>query len=174
VFCGEESGRAAALDLAFCELMFAMAGSLLHGMAMCAAESVPFEDLLKVVKGLIPEWFEDFATKGTETGDYEAGNSAMTTNAAALSNIVRVSREADIDARLPGALLCGFKRAIELGHGPDDLPSLHQAFKPPRSARGHRGAQLNGVRGQPHGLAPVPAPKACSYKNKSEARWSDR
>ena len=133
MFCGEQVGRAAALDLAFCELLFAMADALLHGTAMCTAESVPFEDFFRLVKGLlVPEWFREFATKGIQTGDYEAGNARMTTNATAITHIVRASLDAGIDPSLAEALLHGMKRTIELGHGTEDLPSFYEAFNPLR------------------------------------------
>ena len=48
VFCGEQVGRSAALTFAGVELIFAVVGSLLHGSAVRAAESVPFDDVFPV------------------------------------------------------------------------------------------------------------------------------
>ncbi len=133
LFCGEQVGRPAALDLALCELWYAIAGALLHGAAMCTAESVPLEDFFRLVTRVYPESFREFA-KGIETGDYEAGNATMITNAGAITHIVRASQDAGIDPSIAEALLYGMNRTIELGHGTDDLPSFYEAFNPLRSS----------------------------------------
>ncbi|MBI3327812.1 MAG: NAD(P)-binding domain-containing protein [Nitrospinae bacterium] len=47
------------------------------------------------------------------------------------SGIVRTSENAGIDASFPNSLLSWFVKAIERGHGADDIPSLYEAFRRP-------------------------------------------
>jgi 3-hydroxyisobutyrate dehydrogenase-like beta-hydroxyacid dehydrogenase len=130
VYCGEPIGAAAALDLALLDLFFGVSAALLHGAALCAAESVPLNEFF----GRVPAWLSGVpaaAIEGVGTGTYPHGNSTMVTNAAAIRHIVRGSEGAGIDASFPSALLGWFTRAIDRGHREDDIPSLYEAFRRP-------------------------------------------
>lgn len=134
-FVGEEIGTAAALDLAFLDVIFGMATALLHGAAICEANAVSLDDCLGVLSDYVPEWLVPFATMGVRDGVYERGSSAMTTNAASMHHVVRASGDAEIDPSFPSAILRAMVVAVERGHGSDDLPALYEAFRPGDDAR---------------------------------------
>lgn len=130
VFCGEEVGRAAALDMGFLAVVFGSVAAVLQGAALSASESVPLKDFLGLIRGgLVPEWFADLATDGVETGVYPVGNSTMVTNAAACQLVVRASQEAGVDASLPQSLREIMARTISLGHGGDDWSAMYEALR---------------------------------------------
>jgi 3-hydroxyisobutyrate dehydrogenase-like beta-hydroxyacid dehydrogenase len=130
VFCGEEIGSAAALDHASLEVGFGRLALLFHAMAICAAESVPFESLFDLVRDSYSEDFVDWATAGVETGTYESGNSTMVTNASWARQLIQVSQDAHVDTSIPEALLSCMTRTIGLGYGADDMQSMYEAVKP--------------------------------------------
>jgi len=127
-YCGEAIGAAAAVDMVLLDLFYGASAVLLHAAAICLAESVPLDDFL--AHGLL-EGVAGLALPGVGTGNYPRGNSTMVTNAAGIRHVVRASQEAGIDASFPSALLGWYTRAIERGHGADDIPALYEAFRQP-------------------------------------------
>jgi 3-hydroxyisobutyrate dehydrogenase-like beta-hydroxyacid dehydrogenase len=146
-FCGEAAGAAATLDLASLEFAYARAAGLLHGAALCAAESIPL-DLFFTTAGA-PDELLEFATRH----DFSAGRSpidaataaaamarprtyadsvdaTLAVHTAALDQIVRASRDAGVDSTFPDAMRDVYGRAVAGGHGRHDLPSLYEAFAP--------------------------------------------
>jgi len=132
-FCGDEIGRAAVLDHAALELRAGCSIVLFHAMALCAAESVPFKDLLG-----LPTPFEDGfverVSNGIGTGDVPSGNASLHTWLAWAETLVRVADDAGVSSSLPRALRESLSRAVELGQGDKDFPAVYEAFRPlPRS-----------------------------------------
>jgi len=127
-FCGEAIGAAAAVDMVLLDVFYGASATLLHAAAICLAESVSPDDYLShgLLEGVAP-----LALPGVSDGKYPGGNSTMVTNAAAVRHIVRACQDAGIDASFPTALLAWFTRAIERGHGNDDMPALYEAFRRP-------------------------------------------
>jgi len=133
-FCGDDVGRAAALDHAALELSAGCAVVLFHAMALCAAESILFEDLCGLATPFKDGYLER-VTKGIATDDVPSGNASIHTWAAWAETLVRVANDAGVSASLPRVLLESLSRAIELGQGDKDLPAVYEAFRPlPRTA----------------------------------------
>lgn len=133
-FCGHDVGRAASLDHAALELSAGCAMVLFHAMALCAAESIPFEDLFALATPFKDGYLER-VTNGIATGDVPSGNASVHTWTAWAETLVQVADDAGISASLPRALLESLSRTIELGQGDKDLPALYEAFRPmPRTA----------------------------------------
>ena len=128
-FCGEEVGRAATLDHAALELSAGCAMVLFHAMALCAAESVPFEDLFGLTTPFKDGYLER-VTKGIATGDVSSGNASIHTWAAWAETLERVADDAGVSASLPRVLLESLSRTIELGRGDKDFPAVYEAFRP--------------------------------------------
>ena len=133
-FCGDEIGRAAALDHAALELSAGCAIVLFHAMALCAAESISFEDLL----GLAPPFKDGYierVTNGIATGDVSSGNASVHTWTAWAETLVHVAEDAGVSASLPRVLLESLHRTVELGEGDKDFPAVYEAFRPLPVAR---------------------------------------
>jgi 3-hydroxyisobutyrate dehydrogenase-like beta-hydroxyacid dehydrogenase len=153
IFCGESVGAAATLDMASLEFAYAQAAALLHGAALCAAESVPLDEFFTTAD--IPVWLLEFTTRHDFSKDRspmdaataaaamapprrytESVDATLATHTAAIGQIVRASREAGVDSAFPGAVHDCYRRAVARGHGLHDLPALYEAFlsTPPPSA----------------------------------------
>jgi 3-hydroxyisobutyrate dehydrogenase-like beta-hydroxyacid dehydrogenase len=131
-FCGDEIGRAAALDHAALELSAGCSVVLFHAMALCAAESVPFEELFSL-NTPFKDGFVERVTKGIETDDVSSGTASLHTWAAWAETLIHVADDVGVSSSLPQALLESLKRSIELGHGDKDFPGVYEAFRPLRS-----------------------------------------
>jgi len=128
-FCGEEVGRADALDHAALELSAGCSVVLYHAMALCAAESIPFEDLFDLARPF-REGYVERVTSGITTGDFPSGNASIHTWVAWAETLVRVADDAGVSASLPQALLECLNRTVELGQGDKDFPAVYEAFRP--------------------------------------------
>jgi 3-hydroxyisobutyrate dehydrogenase-like beta-hydroxyacid dehydrogenase len=126
-FCGEEIGRAAALDNAALELSAGCSVVLYHALALCAAESIPFEDLFDLARPFREDYVER-VTSPIRTGDYPSGNASIHTWVSWAETLVRVADDAGVSASLPLALLECLNRTVELGQGDKDFPAVYQAF----------------------------------------------
>lgn len=94
-FCGDEVGRAAALDHAALELSAGCAMVLFHAMALCAAESIPFKDLFALTTPF-REGYVDRVTVGIATDDVPSGNASIHTWAAWAETLVHVADDAGV------------------------------------------------------------------------------
>jgi len=128
-FCGDEVGRAAALDHAALELSAGCSVVLFHAMALCAAESVPFEDLFGLATPF-KDGFVERVTNGIAADDVFSGNASVRTWAAWAETLVHVADDAGVSASLPRALLESLNRTVELGKGDKDFPAVYEAFRP--------------------------------------------
>ena len=128
-YCGEAIGRAAALDHAALEVAAGCSVVLYHAMALCAAESVPFEELFELTGGFREGYVEE-VTAGVATGEVPSGNASIHTWASWAQTLVRVADDAGVSASLPQALLECLDRTIDLGQGEKDFPAVYEAFRP--------------------------------------------
>ena len=88
------------MDLALLDVFYGVSAALLHGAALCAAESLALDDYFeRALAWLKP--VASAATSGVESRDYPRGNSTMVTNAAAIRHILRASEGAGIDPSFP-------------------------------------------------------------------------
>jgi 3-hydroxyisobutyrate dehydrogenase-like beta-hydroxyacid dehydrogenase len=133
IFCGEEIGRAAALDHAALELSAGCSVVLFHAMALCAAESIPVKDLFNL-GGPFREGYVERVTTGISNRELPSGNASIYTWASWAKTLVRVADDAGIRSTLPRALLECMERTIDLGHGDKDFPAVYEAFRPLPSA----------------------------------------
>lgn len=130
-YCGADPGAAAALDLALVGLWFGATAAVMHGAALCAAEATALADHSDLLRDFIgtAAFFGLRAQTAAKSGGYPSGNSTMLTNATAVRHILRASEDAGIDTTFPTWLLNCFTKAIERGHGSDDIESLYEAFR---------------------------------------------
>jgi 3-hydroxyisobutyrate dehydrogenase-like beta-hydroxyacid dehydrogenase len=132
-FCGEDLSLAATLDLALVGAWFGATAAVMHAAALCAAEAAPVAAYADLLNGSVGAGvtFGLSALAAAQTGAYPSGNSTMITNTAGVRLMLRASEEAGIDASYPRWLLGCFTKAIERGHGEDDIESLYEAFRAP-------------------------------------------
>jgi len=128
-FCGEAVGRAAALDHAALELSAGCSVVLYHAMALCAAESIPFDDLFGLARPF-REGYVERVVSGITAGDFPSGNASIRIWVAWAETLVRVADDAGVSASLPRALLECLNRTVELDLGDKDFPAVYEAFRP--------------------------------------------
>lgn len=133
---GEAIGAAAALDCALLESYYGATLSFLHGAAICASENFPLDAFFDKFQTILPltSITADMCKRMLATRDFKGTDCTVDIHTSAIEHIVRLSRENDIDRRVPELLLSYFKKAVQLGHGADEIAAVFNAIQDP--ARG--------------------------------------
>jgi 3-hydroxyisobutyrate dehydrogenase-like beta-hydroxyacid dehydrogenase len=129
VYCGTEMGHAAALDFAHLGVICGTAMVVYNALALLAAESVDAEELFATLP-FFDRTFLEGIVQGVTSRNYPSGNASMTIWRAWAEQFVRSEVEAGVDSKVPKLLRDYMIRAIELGHGDDDLSALYEALRP--------------------------------------------
>ncbi|MFE2263342.1 NAD(P)-dependent oxidoreductase [Streptomyces griseosporeus] len=118
---GEETGRAAAHDLALLDVFWTAMAGYAHALAMARAEGVTARELAPFAAGIaaiLPPLFEEFA-EDVDAGTYSGAINPITSAAASMSHIVAASESHGIDATLMRTVEGQARRVIARGHGTD-------------------------------------------------------
>ncbi|MDI1444339.1 NAD(P)-binding domain-containing protein [Polyangium sp. 6x1] len=128
---GEPIGAAATLDCAVLECFYGATLSFLHGAAICASEKFPLDAYRAGFQAILPviAITADMCTKMLATGDFKGTDATLDVHTGCLQHIVRVSQENNVDRRIPELILSYFKRALELGHGTDEMAAVFNAIQ---------------------------------------------
>jgi 3-hydroxyisobutyrate dehydrogenase-like beta-hydroxyacid dehydrogenase len=132
---GEPIGAAAALDCALLASYYGATLAFLHGAAICASEEFPLDAYFEKFQTIVPltSITADMCKKMLSTGDFKGTDCTLDIHTDALRHIVRLSRENNVDRRLPELVLSYFQRALQLGHGADEIAAVFNAIQePPR------------------------------------------
>ncbi|ABL80116.1 MULTISPECIES: NAD(P)-binding domain-containing protein [unclassified Nocardioides] len=129
VLVGKNVTDAATLDLAWLGFWYGASAAFHQSLALCRAEQLPVETLSSQLRWMV-DFIEltarDSATR-VENDDFSGTDCTLEVHRSALEHVVRASRDAGIDDRVPRSVVELFSRAIALGHGGDELPALDRA-----------------------------------------------
>jgi 3-hydroxyisobutyrate dehydrogenase-like beta-hydroxyacid dehydrogenase len=128
---GDDVGAASTLDASALSFWYASLSGFLHGAAICKSQGWPLEAYVSMTAAALPQVAHAMNTCGEKftSGRFESqGLATLHTEAAALSQIIRTSRESRVDPGLPKHLLRYFDTAIAAGHGDDYVARLLEVF----------------------------------------------
>lgn len=130
---GEPIGAAATLDCALLESYYGATLSFLHGAAICASEKFPLDAYFAGFQAILPliSITADMCKKMLATGDFKGTDCTLDIHTGAIQHIVRLSQENNVDRRIPELILSYFKRALQLGHGTDEMAAVFKAIQDP-------------------------------------------
>ncbi|MFJ3855697.1 NAD(P)-dependent oxidoreductase [Streptomyces sp. NPDC090085] len=123
---GEDIGRAAAYDIALLDIWWTAMTGYMHALAVARAEGISAQELAPFARGIgeiLPPAFEEAAVE-VDNGSYAATVNPLTSAASTMAHIVRTSEAHGIDASVIRAAEGLARRAVELGHGGDELTRL--------------------------------------------------
>ncbi|MER7106872.1 NAD(P)-dependent oxidoreductase [Streptomyces sp. NPDC000229] len=123
---GEDIGRAAAYDIALLDIWWTSMTGYMHALAIARAEGISAQELAPFAKGIaeiLPPAFDEAAVE-VDNGTYAATVNPLTSAASTMTHIVHTSEAHGIDASVIRAVEGLAHRAIELGHGGDELTRL--------------------------------------------------
>lgn len=128
---GEPIGAAATLDCALLETYYGATLSFLHGAAICQSENFPLEAYFAGVQAIMPliGITADMCKDMLGSGDFKGTDCTLDVHTAALQHIARLSRENGIDRTVPETILSYFERALQLGHGQDEMAAVFRAIE---------------------------------------------
>jgi 3-hydroxyisobutyrate dehydrogenase-like beta-hydroxyacid dehydrogenase len=126
---GENITDAATLDLAWLGFWYGASAAFHQSLALCRAERLPVDTLTSQLRWMV-DFIEltarDSATR-VENDDFSGTDCTLEVHRGALEHVVRASRDAGMDDRVPRSVVELFDQAIALGHGSDELPALDRA-----------------------------------------------
>jgi 3-hydroxyisobutyrate dehydrogenase-like beta-hydroxyacid dehydrogenase len=128
---GEPIGAAATLDCALLETYYGATLSFLHGAAICESEEFPLEAYFAGIQAFMPliSITADMCKDMLASGNFKGTDCTLDVHTAALQHIARLSRENSIDRTVPETILSYFERALELGHGQDEMAAVFRAIQ---------------------------------------------
>lgn len=125
-FLGEDPGRAAGYDVALLDLFWTSVAGVIHSFAMARAENITPAELAPFANGigtLIP-WVVDEIAGRLEADQHGDGSSNISSAAAGMAHIIETAEAREIDASVLRAVHALATRAIDAGHGADDVSRL--------------------------------------------------
>ncbi len=127
---GTDPGRAAAFDVALLDLFWTAVSGLSHAFALAKAEGIDGADFAPFAEGLtslLLSSVDEHAARLDE-GNYDADVATLATIAAGVEHVVEASGRAGLDTSVQQAVLAQMRRAIDAGHGGDDVSRLTAAL----------------------------------------------
>ena len=116
---GDDPGSAAALDTALLSTYFSFLFGVLHGVAICDAEGLPFDAFKQVGNSLMPV-FSGVLERSVDmiaSGTFDSQHSTLETSSGAMSQIAAVVREAGLDERFVECMRTYISEATDAGKG---------------------------------------------------------
>ncbi|MGW5410690.1 NAD(P)-dependent oxidoreductase [Actinomadura geliboluensis] len=133
-YLGDDPGLASLYDVAGLAMMWSVLNAWLQGTALVrtagvdAATYAPFaRQIAEGVAGWLPGYAEQ-----VDAGSFPAEVSALETDAAAMTHLIKESEAAGVNAELPKLFKAIADRAIAAGHGAEQYPVLIKEFTKPR------------------------------------------
>ncbi|MFE9773875.1 NAD(P)-dependent oxidoreductase [Streptomyces sp. NPDC005931] len=118
---GEDTGRAAAYDIALLDIFWTAMAGYAHALAVARAEGITARELAPFAQGIgaiLPPVFEETAAD-VDSGTYSGEGNPITSAASSMAHVVHVSESHGIDASVIRTAEGLARRAIGLGHGTD-------------------------------------------------------
>ncbi|MFD0253229.1 NAD(P)-dependent oxidoreductase [Streptomyces sp. NPDC127113] len=118
---GEDTGRAAAYDVALLDIFWTAMAGYTHALAVARAEGVTGAELAPFAQGIaaiLPPLFTEFAAD-TDAGTYSGELNPVTSAVSTMAHIVHASEAHGIDASLMRVIEGQARRVVALGHGTD-------------------------------------------------------
>jgi 3-hydroxyisobutyrate dehydrogenase-like beta-hydroxyacid dehydrogenase len=131
---GEAIGAAATLDAALLSFYYGSTLAFLHGVALTESEGVPREIFLAAAPAIVALTADTVRVAGDQItrGDYRGEQATMEIHAAAVRHLLRMSRENRVGPEILEVVLRFFERAIERGHGAEEIASVVEGIRAPK------------------------------------------
>jgi hypothetical protein len=102
---------------------------LYNALALLSAELVDAQELFATLS-FFDQAFLERISEGVVSRVYPSGNASMTIWRAWAEQFIQSEVDVGVDPRVPQLLRDYMNRAVELGHGNDDLSALFEALSP--------------------------------------------
>jgi 3-hydroxyisobutyrate dehydrogenase-like beta-hydroxyacid dehydrogenase len=125
-YLGEDPGRAAGYDVALLDLFWTSVAGAVHSFAMARAENITPAELAPFARGigtLIP-WVVDEIGERLAADSFSDGSSNISSAAAGIAHIIETAEARKVDASVLRTVHALATRAIDAGHGADDVSRL--------------------------------------------------
>lgn len=129
---GADPGRAAAFDVALLDLFWTAVSGLTHAFALAKAEGVDGADLAPFaasIAGLLAGSVDELAER-VDHDRHDADVATLETVAAGLAHVIEAADRRGLDTSVQRAAHAQMRRAIDAGHGADDVSRLSAALLP--------------------------------------------
>jgi 3-hydroxyisobutyrate dehydrogenase-like beta-hydroxyacid dehydrogenase len=132
-YLGADPGLASLYDVAGLAMMWSVLNAWLQGTALvgtAGVDAATFAPFARTIAEGVAGWLPGYAEQ-VDAGSFPAEVSALETDAAAMTHLIRESEAAGVNAELPRLLKAMADRAIAAGHGAEQYPVLIEEFGRP-------------------------------------------
>ncbi|MFH8978318.1 NAD(P)-dependent oxidoreductase [Streptomyces sp. NPDC017890] len=127
---GEDTGRAAAYDVALLDIFWTATAGYTHALAVARAEGITGAELAPFAQGIaaiLPSHFTELAAD-TDAGTYSGEVNPITSAASTMAHVVHASEAHGIDASVMRVIEGQARRVIALGHGTDGFTRVAEVI----------------------------------------------
>jgi 3-hydroxyisobutyrate dehydrogenase-like beta-hydroxyacid dehydrogenase len=123
---GTDPGRAAAYDVALLDMFWTAVSGMAHAFALARAEGISGAELAPFAAGLADLLGSSIAdhAKRLDEDRHDADIATLSTVAAGLEHVVHAAERRGLDVSVQQAAYDQMRRAIDAGHGDEDLSRL--------------------------------------------------
>lgn len=127
---GEDTGRAAAYDVALLDIFWTSMTGYVHALAVARAEGISARELAPFAQGIgaiLPPLFQEWA-QDVDGGSYSGEGNPLTSAVSTMGHVVHASEAHGIDASVMRAAEALAVRAVDRGHGADGFTRVTQVL----------------------------------------------
>lgn len=131
-FIGEAIGSAVTIDKIVYACGYAMMQGYMQAAALAHASDVSIEAFTEILLARLPVYGRNLARHGKAIAnrDHDEVDCRLDVHAAAFAGTLTLCHETGVDSSLPSAMMHNFDRAIEKGHGGQQITALFEALIP--------------------------------------------
>ena len=131
-FIGEVIGSAVTIDKIVYACGYAMMQGYIQAAAMAHASDVSIAAFTEILLARLPTWSQMLSRQGEAIvkRDHDLVDCRLDVHAAAFAGTLALCHETGVDSSLPSAMMHNFDRAIEDGHGGQELTALFESLIP--------------------------------------------
>jgi 3-hydroxyisobutyrate dehydrogenase-like beta-hydroxyacid dehydrogenase len=133
-FMGEDAGRAQIVDAALIGFFYGTIVGYVQAAALATAEGMAIEEFIDLAGPFFAGFISSAVAETAErvaAGRYDAPESSMVTHLGGVENLVLgACRDAGVETGIVSAMRNALARAIEAGHGQEDIACLAETMGP--------------------------------------------
>ena len=131
-FIGEAIGSAVTIDKIVYACGYAMMQGYIQAAALAHASDVSIDAFTEILLARLPTWSQTLSRQSEAIlkRDHDLVDCRLDVHAAAFAGTLALCHETGVDSSLPSAMMHNFDRAIEDGHGGQELTALFESLIP--------------------------------------------
>jgi len=131
-FVGEAIGSAVTIDKIVYACGYALMQGYMQAAALAHASDISIDAFTEILLARLPDWGPTLSRHGKAIAkrNHDEVDCRLDVHAAAFAGTLALCRETGVDNSLPSAMMHNFERAIENGHGDQQITAIFESLLP--------------------------------------------